>query len=165
MKKLEESDWAGMLLARAGIVRLGWDQLIGEVLDPETILPAVGQGALGIEIREGDKRSAGYVSALHHTPTAIATLAERALLRRLEGGCQVPIGTLGRTRNGRLLLDAMVGSIDGRVIVRGKIDGPFVEAEMLGKKLAEQLLTDGAEEILRQIRGASTETETEAIDV
>lgn len=168
MKKLEESDWAGMLLARAGVVRLGWTDIVGETLDPETVLPAVGQGALGIEIREGDSKAARYVSVLHHHPTAHAALAERALLRRLEGGCQVPIGTYGRMQDGSsdiLLLDALVGSIDGRKVVRGKISGPSAEAETLGKKLAEQLLAIGAKQILRQIRAESTEMEKAAIDV
>ena len=96
MKKLEESDWSGMLLARAGVVRLGWKEKIGETIDAEKILPAVGQGALGIEIREGDEQIATPVRSLHHYNTAQAALAERALLRRLEGGCQVPMGTFGR---------------------------------------------------------------------
>lgn len=168
IKKLEESGWAGMILARAGVVRLGWNDIVGETLDPATILPAVGQGALGIEIRERDRRVAKYVSVLHHHSTAQAALAERALLRRLEGGCQVPIGTYGRMQDGsadNLLLDAMVGSIDGRKVIRGKIRGPSAEAETLGKKLAEQLLAVGAKEILRQIRGTSTEVGAAAIGV
>lgn len=159
VKKLEDSDWAGMILARAGVVRLGWDKIIGETLDTKTMLPAVGQGALGIEIREGDARVSSYVSSLHHLPTACATLAERALLRRLEGGCQVPIGTYGRVETaGRLLLDAAVGSINGKKIVRGSISGSRSDAEILGRKLADRLLADGADEILKQIRGAAGQT-------
>ncbi len=165
LKKLEESDWAGMLLARAGVVRLGWTHLIGDTLDTTTMLPAVGQGALGIEIRQGDGRVAKCISSLHHLSTAHATVAERALLHRLEGGCQVPIGTFGRIESNILMLDAVVSSIDGRKVVRGKIHGSPSEAEALGKKLADQLLAAGAKEILRQIRGESTETEKAAIEV
>ena len=165
MKKLEESDWAGMLLACAGVTRLGWSRLIGDILDATTMLPAVGQGALGIEIRAGDGRVSKAVSGLHHSPTAHAALAERSLLRRLEGGCQVPIGTYGRIESGSLVLDAIVGSIDGRKVVRGKIHGSPSEAETLGKKLAEQLLSAGAGEILQQIRGESTETGKMVIEV
>jgi hydroxymethylbilane synthase len=163
VKKLEQSDWAGMILARAGVVRLGWERLIGETLDATIMLPAVGQGALGIEIREGDEKVAALVSRLHHSATAHIAKAERALLHRLEGGCQVPIGTFGRTENGNpdfILLDAIVGSIDGRNIVRGSIKGPSVDAELIGRRLAEQLIADGADEILRQIRSASIKAET-----
>ena len=160
MKKLEESDWSGMILARAGVVRLGWEERIGETIPPDLILPAVGQGALGIEIREGDSRVASYVKELHHTSTAQATLAERSLLRTLEGGCQVPIGTYGRveidsTTGRTLYLDAMVGSLDGKRIVRGKVHGRPGEAETLGMRLAETLVAGGAGEILEEIRGAA----------
>lgn len=159
MKKLEESDWAGMILARAGVVRLGWQEKIGETIDAETILPAVGQGALGIEIREGDARVASLAQSLHHYNTAQAALAERALLRTLEGGCQVPIGTFGRVeREGGenvLKLDALVGSLDGKTIVRGKMHGNPATAELIGKRLADVLLQGGADRILEETRGSS----------
>ncbi len=166
LNKLEQSDWAGTLLARAGVLRLGWSHLVGDVLDATTMLPAVGQGALGIEIRKGDSRVADYVSALHHSRSAQAALAERSLLRRLEGGCQVPIGTFGRfAGDGVLMLDAIVGSVDGRKVVRGKIHGPSAEAESLGEKLAEQLLATGADEILSEIRRVSADDGKAVIDV
>lgn len=157
MKKLEESDWSGMILARAGVVRLGWENRIGETIEPDVILPAVGQGALGIEIRDGDARIAGMVAQLADTPTLQATLAERSLLRRLQGGCQVPIGTYGRIEsrdNGTpaLYLDAIVGSIDGRTMVKGRIHGSPDDAESLGQRLADTLLDGGADNILRSIR-------------
>jgi hydroxymethylbilane synthase len=157
MKKLEASDWAGMLLARAGVVRLGWDDRIGESLDPLAILPAVGQGALGIEIREQDPEVAALIAPLHHPDTAAAALAERALLRRLEGGCQVPIGTFGRmerTGDGEteLVLDAMVGSLDGRTVVRGQRRGSAGRPDTLGSDLAEELIAKGAGVILDAIR-------------
>ncbi|MGA9119008.1 MAG: hydroxymethylbilane synthase [Bacteroidota bacterium] len=158
LRKLEESDWSGMILARAGVVRLGWEAKIGEVIPATSILPAVGQGALGIEIRSGDQRVNAFVSPLTHDATEKAVLAERSLLRRLEGGCQVPIGTYARlvARRGsmKLLMDAMVGALDGSSVVRGQIEGDPAAAEDLGARLAEQLLHDGAGEILRSIRGA-----------
>jgi hydroxymethylbilane synthase len=156
LKKLEESDWSGMILARAGVVRLGWEERIGETIGPDVILPAVGQGALAVEIREDDTNVASVVTPLNHVPTTQAVLAERAVLRTLEGGCQVPIGTYGRIEvkgdREMLLLDAIVGSLDGRTIVRGKIHGSVDEPELLGESLARTLLRSGADAILREIR-------------
>jgi hydroxymethylbilane synthase len=156
-RKLEASQWQGMILARAGVLRLGWEDRIGETVDAEVILPAVGQGALGIEVREGDADTTGIVAVLTDVPTLQGTAAERALLRALEGGCQVPIGAYGRvvqSPNGGdiLRLDAMVGSLDGKTVVRGKIEGPSEEASALGAQLAGRLLAEGADAILRQIR-------------
>ncbi|MBI4535766.1 MAG: hydroxymethylbilane synthase [Ignavibacteriae bacterium] len=160
MKKLDESDWAGMILAHAGVVRLGWQDRIGEVIDVEKILPAVGQGALGIEIRENDREVEELVAVLHHTATAQAAMAERALLRALEGGCQIPIGAYTRIETDergerRLVLDAMVGSLDGKRIVRGKHHGYPSEAENIGEKLADVLIAGGADRILSEIRLAT----------
>lgn len=156
MKKLEESPWDGMLLAFAGLKRLGWEKSMTEILPCDTLLPAVGQGALGIEIRKDDSRLKSMIRKLHHTPTAQSVLAERALLRHLEGGCQVPIGTFGRMENGRLRLDALVGSLDGKRIVRGHITGDPERPEYLGVELAKQLLERGAREILDAIRTLGT---------
>jgi hydroxymethylbilane synthase len=157
MKKLEESDWAGMILARAGVVRLGWTERVGESIPTDVILPAVGQGALGIEIRDGDERIRSIVSHLSHHPTERGTAAERSLLARLEGGCQIPIGAYGRISGmsggtERLVLEAMVGSLDGSTVVRGRLEGTAPEAESLGIQLAEELLLRGAQAILDQIR-------------
>jgi len=156
-KKLTESDWAGMILARAGVVRLGWEDRIGESLDPLFVLPAVGQGALGIEIRADDDQTLAEVLTLHHQATGQSTTAERALLRTLEGGCQVPIGTYARVAAGAdgaplLVLDAMVGSLDGKQVVRGTVSGPPDHAEGLGERLAADLLRRGARSILDNIR-------------
>ena len=169
LEKLGKSDWAGMILARAGVVRLGWEERIGETISVANLLPAVGQGALAVEMRLGDKKTEAKVSALHDVESAQAVLAERALLRTLEGGCQVPIGTYGRieTKDDRreLFLDAVVGSVDGRKVVRGKIHGSVDEAEALGEKLARTLLGSGADAILRQIRGQVPRLVSEQVGV
>jgi len=155
-QKLEQSNWDGMLLARAGLVRLGWESIITEILEPTFILPAVGQGALAIEIREDDSTLHEIISPMNHEPTMQATLAERALLRTLEGGCQIPIGTFGRIESDILKLDAVVGSIDGKKIVSGKTEGKPASAEELGVSLASELLAKGAKEILDEIRNKET---------
>jgi hydroxymethylbilane synthase len=152
LKKLATSDWDGMVLARAGVKRLGWEERIAEVLPVETMLPAVGQGALAIVIREKDEGVRELVQKLHHESTAVAVNGERAFLRFLEGGCQVPIGTYGRLEDGKFRLDALIGSLDGRRVVRGSIGGSPAESEALGIQLAKQLLERGGREILSEIR-------------
>ena len=152
--KLEDSEWDGMLLAKAGVTRLGWSDIISEVLSPTMILPAVGQGALAIEIRSDDAFIASVVASLDHLLTRQATDGERALLRFLEGGCQIPIGTYGRIESGRFFLDAVVGSIDGKKMVRGTINGTPNDSEKLGIALAKELLNNGADTVLREIRKA-----------
>ncbi|MFN0158817.1 MAG: hydroxymethylbilane synthase [Bacteroidota bacterium] len=164
LRKLEESDWAGILLARAGLVRLGLEERIGESLDAMAILPAVGQGALGIETRKDDASIADIVALLHHEDTHAAIAAERALLRKLEGGCQVPIGAYGRIEGGTLKLDAIVGSLDGKTVIRGSLTGDAGKPEEVGVKLAGRLLHEGALEILQEIRISGT-NETQRVDV
>ncbi len=158
--KLEASEWEGMLLARAGVVRLGWGERIGETIDPLVVLPAVGQGALGIEVRGDDKRALERIRGLHHVETSAATTAERSLLHELEGGCQVPIGTYARTGrdqagNPVLVLDALVGSLDGTRVIRDALSGSPDESRALGASLARRLLALGAQQILDQIRTSS----------
>jgi hydroxymethylbilane synthase len=154
--KLEASEWGGIVLARAGVVRLNRADRIGEIFDPAFLLPAVGQGALGIEIREDDTRTAEMAQTLMDETTLHAVTAERALLRALEGGCQVPIGAWGRMEKGVLVLDAVVGSLDGTSVVRGTSRGAEEDAEKLGDALARQLLREGAAELLSAIRKLST---------
>jgi hydroxymethylbilane synthase len=159
MKKLAVSDWAGMILARAGVVRLGWEEQIGEVIATDDILPAVGQGAIGIEIRSPDDTTVGRIGFLADETATRSALAERALLRRLEGGCQVPIGAYARMEfpdkgQGLLVIDAMVGSLDGVHVVRGRRSGDPHHAEDIGRLLAEDLLARGADRILQEIRPA-----------
>jgi len=150
--KLARSTWDGMLLAYAGIHRLGMDAAIGFLLEPDEMLPAPGQGTLGIEIRTEDEQTQRYVETLNHIPTARAALSERALLRHLEGGCQIPIGAFGLVRDGILTLNAMVGSLDGTKLIRDSASGSDDDPETLGRQLAEKLLREGADVILRDIR-------------
>ena len=150
--KLADSEWDGMLLAKAGVTRLGWTDMISEVLSPTSILPAVGQGALAIEIRSNDASLLAAVEPLNHLQTVQATDGERSLLRFLEGGCQIPIGTFGRIESGTFFLDAVVGSLDGKKMVRGTISGPPADSAKLGAALAQQLLKLGADKILEAIR-------------
>jgi len=152
IEKLDSSEWNGMILAKAGVTRLGWAQRITEILPFELMLPAVGQGALAIECRSDDSRMQELLHPLHHAPTAIAVTAERALLRYLEGGCQIPIGAYGQIIGNELYLDAVVGSLDGKQLVRGKKIGIISNAEQTGIDLARELLYQGAKEILEEIR-------------
>lgn len=156
MAKYEASQWDGMLLAYAGVTRLGWEHRIAQVIPTSLLLPAVGQGALGVEIRHDDARTAKFVAALHHGESAAAATAERALLRTLEGGCQIPIGAYARRIGDRLTLDAMVASIDGslRLDTRGTTTR-FTHAAELGIRLGEKLLANGARDILDKIRGTT----------
>jgi hydroxymethylbilane synthase len=153
MKKHDAAKWDGMMLACAGVKRLGWSDRIAQIIPADLILPAVGQGALGIEIRANDPATARYVRVLDHAETHAAALAERALLRMLEGGCQIPIGAWARVEEGRMVLDAMVGSIDGslRLDARGT-SSTLAGAEALGRRVARKLLANGAKEILDDIR-------------
>lgn len=152
MKKLEESDWDGMILACAGVKRLGWESRITEILEPEFMLPAVGQGALALEVRDDDDDIEQFITPLHHDDTARAVAGERSLLRFLEGGCQVPIGTHGRIENGQFVLDAIIASIDGTRVVRGTISGSPHASSHLGEELAMQMMAKGGKEILDEIR-------------
>lgn len=160
INKLDESDWAGMILAKAGVLRLGWESRIGETIPIEMMLPAVGQGALGVEIRDGDTRVADLVAPLNHRETELTTSAERSLLRTLEGGCQVPIGTFSRILKNKLVLTALVGELDGSAIVRGEREGTPDAAVEIGKELAEELLRRGADRILKSIRSGGQQVDS-----
>ncbi len=159
MAKLESSDWAGMILARAGVKRLGWEDRIAGVIPFDVMLPAVGQGALGIEIREGDSELEGLLRIVHHEETALAVRAERAYLRHLEGGCQVPIGTLATHEHAHVKLEAFIGSLDGRRTVRDAATGSADDPELLGTSLAGKMLEAGGREILAKIRPAAQDPE------
>jgi hydroxymethylbilane synthase len=152
LEKYRTNGWDGMILAVAGLERLGLGDAIAQVIPPTTMLPAVGQGALGVETRDGDHEIVDLVGALDHAETHAATLAERALLRALQGGCQVPIGAYAVTDGERLEMDGMIASLDGTRLVRDRIEGNAADAERLGTELAARLAASGGEEILAEIR-------------
>lgn len=151
INKFLESDWDAIILARAGVERLNLKKYISSYISTDEILPAVGQGALGIEIHKDNKVVEEILKTLHHEETYKAVIAERALLKALEGGCQVPIGAFAEVKPGGLYLDALVGSLDGTITYRKKLRSSKNEPEKLGKKLANDLLKAGANEILREV--------------
>ena len=154
LRKLDEGLYDAIILAAAGLNRLGFADRITTLFDPEQMLPAIGQGALGLELRRDDQELLAGISFLNHPATAIAVTAERAFLLRLEGGCQVPIGAYARYEEGTLTMDAMVGSVDGRRIVREQLCGDAGQPEALGEAMVERLLRLGAGAILSEIRDA-----------
>lgn len=153
LRKLREGQFDAIILAAAGLRRLGWEQEITEYLATDLSLPAIAQGALGIEARQDDRFVAELLARFEHRPTRITVTAERALLHRLEGGCQVPIAAHALLEDKRVTLDGLVASVDGRRMVRHQIQGDASEARQLGTQLAERLLADGGEEILNAIYG------------
>ena len=151
IQKFLESEWDAIILARAGVERLNLKKHISSFIPKEEILPAVGQGALGIEIHEDNKVVNEILKSLHHDETYKAVIAERSLLRALEGGCQVPIGAFAEVKPSGLYLDAVVGSLDGSITYRKKLRGSKNDPEKLGKTLAKDLLKAGAKEILKEV--------------
>lgn len=151
LRKLEEGLYDAILLAAAGLHRMGWQNRIAETLDPQVMAPAIGQGALGIEIRAGDDATREMLEPLNHPDTATTTSAERALLRALGGGCQVPLGGYAHLENGRLRLDAVVVSPDGQTLVRAAVEGSSGDPEGLGQRAAKELRAQGAEAIMRSV--------------
>jgi hydroxymethylbilane synthase len=148
LRKLADQDLDAIILAQAGLDRLGLTASITEILDPEWMLPAVGQGALGLECRADDERTRTLLKKIDHAPTSWAVRAERALLRALGGGCQVPIGATTRVEGATLTLRGVVLPPDGSRRVVGEVAGPIAQAETLGQRLAEDLLARGARELL-----------------
>ena len=156
LAKLDEGQFDAIVLAAAGLLRLGMEARISTLLPEEQLLPAVGQGAIGIEIRSDDAALRALLSPLHDEDAAVCVRAERALNHRLQGGCQVPIAGFAELDPLRatLRLRALVGRIDGREIVRGEISGARGEAESLGATLADELLGRGAARILGELSQA-----------
>lgn len=155
LKKLDEGEYDAIILAAAGLKRLGFEARIREALAPELSLPAIGQGAVGIECRSDDPEVNELISPLHHAVTATRVTAERAMNARLQGGCQVPIAGFAVLEHGVLLLRGLVGEPDGSTIVHGEIAGPPENAEELGVVLAEDLLSRGADRILDALYAGS----------
>ena len=148
LRKLDEGQYDALVLACAGLRRLGLASRISAALPASEMLPAVGQGALGIETRAEDEATVAVVSKLNHKFTRVACTAERAFLRSLGGGCQLPIAAYAVVREKRISLDGLVADPQGRRIVRDRISGSLDDAEQLGTELGEQLLKQGANELL-----------------
>lgn len=156
-RKLQEMALDGIVPAYAGVSRLGWADRIAEIIGFDNCLPAAGQGALGIETRLDDERTNWVARFLDNEAARAAVTSERALLRRLEGGCQVPVGAYARlVDGGTLVLDGKVCSLDGKWVVHGQLGGKVNEAAAIGEQLAETLLRQGAAEILCQVRQGFT---------
>ena len=155
LRKLDEGQYDAIVLAAAGLRRLGWADRITEFLSVDTICPAVGQGALAVETRDDDSEGTRLVQQLDHLASRQAVTAERAVLRAMGGGCQVPIGAYAQIDGVNLHLRAIVISPDGSRAVTGRRDGFASEAEKLGADLAAQLLSEGAREILAAAYGAA----------
>lgn len=153
LRKLDEGQFDAIILAAAGVKRLGWAERITETIEPEVSLPAIGQGAIGIECRVDDDFINNLIAPLNHEETSICVRGERACLKKLEGGCQVPIAAHATLNNGKLSMDGLVGSVSGDKIIKSHIEGNPKDAESLGIKLAEDLLSRGAKEILDEVYG------------
>ncbi len=151
LKKLEGPDLDGIILAAAGVRRLGLEDRITAYLREDQLLPAAGQGALCIEIRQHDTPTAEIVSFLDHGPTRQVVQGERAFLHHLQGGCQVPIAAHGKTDGTTMFLDGLVASTDGQRIIRDSVSGPPPQSESLGIQLAERLLASGADRLLAEL--------------
>src|SRR5208283_51721 len=151
IRKLKEGQFDAIILAAAGVKRLGFVEHVTEYFSPEICLPAVGQGSLGIECRMNDRELNDLISFFNDPDSRLCVTGERALLRRLEGGCQVPIAGYGLIKGKKLRLAGLVAGIDGKRIIKDTIEGDPVKAEELGILLAEKLLSQGADVILKEV--------------
>jgi len=151
IEKFLSSNWDAIILARAGVERLKLQKYISSIISTDEMLPAVGQGALGIEINETNKLAEEIVQTIHDEKTYLAVLAERSFLRTLEGGCQVPIGAFAEVRSNGFYFDGLVGSLDGSLTFRSKFRGKKSDAEKIGIVIAKEMLKAGAKEILEDV--------------
>jgi len=152
LRKLDEGRFDAVILAAAGVKRLGLNNRITEILHAEISLPAIGQGAVGIECRADDEYINSIIAPMNHSETSVCVKAERAFLKRLEGGCQVPIAAHAIiVHHSLVVLDGLVGSISGEKLIKGHSEGNPADAENLGIKLAEDILARGAKEILDDV--------------
>jgi hydroxymethylbilane synthase len=159
LRKLETDGLDGIVVAVAGLLRMGWGGRISDIIPPEISLPAAGQGALGVEMRGDDAEAHTLFQPLTDAATQAAVSAERTFLARLRGGCQVPIAAWATVDGHRLCLRGMISDIDGVTLLHGQRWGPLDTPEELGAKLAEELLQHGGEAILRVIYGATRNSE------
>ncbi|WP_019616809.1 hydroxymethylbilane synthase [Psychromonas ossibalaenae] len=151
LRKLDDGEYDAIILAAAGLIRLEMQVRIAAYIEPEICLPAVGQGAVGIECRLDDQQTIELLKPLEDAVTRIRVTAERAMNLALQGGCQVPIGSYATLDNDQVFLRGLVGSVDGKQIIRKEITGHLDDAEKLGLNLAKQLLDCGAQEILAEV--------------
>ena len=151
LQKLDDGEFDAIILASAGLIRLEFEERIADRIAPEQSLPSVGQGAVGIECRVGDTEIEALIAPLNHHDTSTRLSAERAMNHRLHGGCQVPIAGYAVLEGEEIYLRGLVGRPDGSEVVRAQIRGPRDRAEALGTELADQLLNDGADVILREM--------------
>jgi hydroxymethylbilane synthase len=157
MRKAEDGEVDVVILASAGITRMGWAERITGYIPTEQMVSAVGQGAIGIEIRESDEFMADVMDQIADGPTMLCVTAERVVMRKLEGGCQVPIGAYAQLRGDKLVMDAVVGSVSGDRILRAHLEGPAEKPIELGEAMVEELLALGADAILAEIREQSVD--------
>jgi hydroxymethylbilane synthase len=150
---LDEGNYDAIILATAGLKRLGFDDRIKSKLTPEQSLPAIGQGAVGIETRVDDERINALIAPLRCPETWIVVTAERAMNKRLAGGCQVPIAGFALLEEGKIWMRGLVGRPDGSEMLSAEVNGTAEQAESLGIQLAEELLSQGAEKILADVYG------------
>jgi len=158
LSKLDAGEYDAIILAAAGLIRLEKSERIQSFIQPEVILPAAGQGAVGIECRQNDQATLELLSVLDHKETRIRVMAERAMNNHLQGGCQVPIGAYAEIKGQQLFLRGLVGAVDGGEILQDSVTGSIGDAEQLGVKLAEQLLSAGADKILQEVYNNAGET-------
>ena len=154
LAKLDAGEYDAIILAAAGLIRLGFESRIRDFISVEASLPAGGQGAVGIECRVGDGELQALLAPLNHSETALRVTAERAMNKQLNGGCQVPIACYAMLEGAQLWLRGLVGEPDGSRLLRAELRGPAAEAERLGVEVAEALLAQGAGEILQAVYGA-----------
>ncbi|WP_373508522.1 hydroxymethylbilane synthase [Thiocapsa sp.] len=152
LAKLDAGEYEAIILAAAGLMRLGFESRIRGRIAPQDSLPAIGQGAIGIECRSADPRTNDLIAPLHHRDTADRVLAERAMNARLHGGCQVPIAGHALIEGDRLVLKGLVGTPDGSRILRAESEGPREDWEAIGTRVADDLLAQGADEILSALQ-------------
>jgi hydroxymethylbilane synthase len=153
LRKLEQGEYDAIILASAGLKRLGKTELIKQIIPAEIMCPAAGQGALAIEIREGDSATRQHIEFLNDPTALTATTCERALLNSLAGGCQVPIGAFAEMRSGKLHLEAIVADPDGSKLLRESREGNLSDPEKLGTDVGKTLLSRGCDEILEAVYG------------
>jgi hydroxymethylbilane synthase len=151
LRKVGDGQYDAIVLAKAGLDRLGWSDRISEIFSPEVFMPAVGQGAIAVETRLGDNETADLLAKLDDSETRSSIIAERAMLKTLQGGCQVPIGAWARIERGEMVMEACVTSADGLQFVKQRLTGTPEQSAELGEQIARMLIAAGAQNILEEV--------------